>query len=90
MRIYNSATHKKEEFQPIESGKVRMYVCGPTVYDNIHIGNARPLIVFDTLRRYLTHDKKAAGSRITVVVTERPGEGRLEELPLESLWEDMP
>ena len=41
MRIYNSATHKKEEFQPIESGKVRMYVCGPTVYDNIHIGNAR-------------------------------------------------
>ena len=44
----------------------------------------------DTLRRYLTHDKKAAGSRITVVVTERPGEGRLEELPLESLWEDMP
>lgn len=43
-----------------------------------------------TLRRYLTHDKKAAGSRITVVVTERPGEGRLEELPLESLWEDMP
>lgn len=44
----------------------------------------------DTLRRYLTHDKKAAGSRITVVVTERPGEGRLEEFPLESLWEDMP
>ena len=43
-----------------------------------------------TLRRYLTHDKKAAGSRITVVVTERPGEGRLEEFPLESLWEDMP
>ena len=53
MRIYNSATHKKEEFQPIESGKVRMYVCGPTVYDNIHIGNARPICVFDTLRRYL-------------------------------------
>ena len=54
MRIYNSATHKKEEFQPIESCRVRMYVCGPTVYENIHIGNARPMIVFDTLRRYLT------------------------------------
>ena len=55
MRIYNSATHKKEEFQPIESGKVRMYVCGPTVYDNIHIGNARPMIVFDTVRRYFEY-----------------------------------
>ena len=44
MRIYNSATHKKEEFAPIEEGKVRMYVCGPTVYDNIHIGNARTLL----------------------------------------------
>ena len=55
MRIYNSATHKKEEFQPIESGKVRMYVCGPTVYANIHIGNARPMIVFDTVRRYMEY-----------------------------------
>ena len=53
MRIYNSATHKKEEFQPIESGKVRMYVCGPTVYDNIHIGNARTFISFDVIRRWL-------------------------------------
>ena len=54
MLIYNSATHAKEEFQPIEAGKVRMYVCGPTVYDNIHIGNARTFISFDMIRRYLT------------------------------------
>ena len=53
MRIYNSATHKKEEFAPIEEGKVRMYVCGPTVYDNIHIGNARTFISFDVIRRWL-------------------------------------
>ena len=54
MKIYNSKTHTKEEFQPIEAGKVRMYVCGPTVYDNIHIGNARTFISFDMIRRYLT------------------------------------
>ncbi|OON91723.1 MAG: cysteine--tRNA ligase [Epulopiscium sp. Nele67-Bin002] len=52
MKIYNTLTKKKEEFIPIESGKVRMYVCGPTVYNLIHIGNARPYIVFDTVRRY--------------------------------------
>ena len=53
MKIYNTLTKQKEEFIPIEDGKVRMYVCGPTVYDYIHIGNARPMIVFDTFRRYL-------------------------------------
>ena len=61
MRIYNSATHKKEELQPIESGKVRMYVCGPTVYDNIHIGNARTFISFDVIRRWLI----ASGYEVT-------------------------
>ncbi len=55
MRIYNTLTQKKEEFVPIEEGKVRMYVCGPTVYNYIHIGNARPAILFDTLRRYLEY-----------------------------------
>ena len=54
MRIFNSLTRKKEEFETIEPMKVRMYVCGPTVYDFIHIGNARPMIVFDSFRRYLT------------------------------------
>ncbi len=52
IKIYNTLTKQKEEFKPIEEGKVRMYVCGPTVYNLIHIGNARPYIVFDTVRRY--------------------------------------
>lgn len=53
IRIYNTLTQRKEVFKPIEHGKVKMYVCGPTVYNYIHIGNARPPIVFDTVRRYL-------------------------------------
>lgn len=55
IRIYNTLSKKKEDFIPLEDGKVRMYVCGPTVYNFIHIGNARPMIVFDTVRRYLEH-----------------------------------
>ena len=55
MKIFNTLTMTKQEFVPIEPGKVRMYVCGPTVYNLIHIGNARPMIVFDTFRRYLEH-----------------------------------
>lgn len=55
MRIYNTLTQKKEEFIPIEKNKVRMYVCGPTVYNYIHIGNARPAIFFDTVRRYFEY-----------------------------------
>lgn len=52
MQVYNTLTNRKEEFVPIEPGKVKMYVCGPTVYNYFHIGNARPFVVFDTLRRY--------------------------------------
>lgn len=55
MKIYNTLTKTKEEFVPVEEGKVRMYVCGPTVYNYIHIGNARPMIVFDTVRRYMEY-----------------------------------
>ena len=55
MRVYNTMTKKKEEFVPLVPGKVSMYVCGPTVYNLIHIGNARPMIVFDTARRYMEH-----------------------------------
>ena len=55
MKIYNTLSKEKEEFVPIEEGKVRMYVCGPTVYNYIHIGNARPMIVFDTVRRYFEY-----------------------------------
>ena len=55
MKIFNTLTGRKEEFIPLEPGKVKMYVCGPTVYNLIHIGNARPMIVFDTVRRYLEY-----------------------------------
>ncbi len=55
MKIYNSQTRRKEEFVPIEPGKVRIYSCGPTVYNYFHIGNARPFIMFDLLRRYLEY-----------------------------------
>lgn len=55
MKVYNTLSRKKEEFVPLEEGKVSMYVCGPTVYNLIHIGNARPMIVFDTVRRYMEH-----------------------------------
>lgn len=55
MKVYNTLTRKKEEFVPIEEGKVKMYVCGPTVYNYIHIGNARPYVTFDTVRRYMEY-----------------------------------
>ena len=55
MQIYNTKTKQTEEFHTLEPGKVRMYVCGPTVYNLIHIGNARPMIFFDTVRRYLMY-----------------------------------
>ncbi|MDO4474979.1 MAG: cysteine--tRNA ligase [Eubacteriales bacterium] len=55
MKLYNTMTKRKEEFVPVEEGKVKMYVCGPTVYNFIHIGNARPMIVFDTVRRYFEY-----------------------------------
>lgn len=55
MKIYNTLTRKKEEFKPIKDGKITMYVCGPTVYDYIHVGNARPMVAFDTLRRFFIY-----------------------------------
>lgn len=55
MQIFNTLTRQKEEFIPQTPGEYRIYVCGPTVYNYIHIGNARPVVVFDTLRRYLEH-----------------------------------
>ena len=53
LRVYNTLGRKKERFEPLEPGKVRMYVCGPTVYDSCHIGHARSVIVFDVIARYL-------------------------------------
>jgi cysteinyl-tRNA synthetase len=58
MRIYNTLTRKKEEFVPIDEDEIKIYVCGPTVYNYFHIGNARPFVVFDTLRKYLTYRGK--------------------------------
>ena len=55
MKIFNTLTRRKEEFVPLEEGKVKMYVCGPTVYNLIHTGNARPMIIFDTVRRYMEY-----------------------------------
>ena len=63
MKLYNTMTRKKEEFIPITKGEVKMYSCGPTVYDYFHIGNARPFIIFDTLRRYLEY----SGYKVTFV-----------------------
>ena len=69
MKIYNSLTDKKEEFKTINEGKVNMYVCGPTVYNFIHIGNARPVVFFDIVKRYLTYKgyKVTYASNITDV-----------------------
>lgn len=55
MKVYNTLTRKKEEFVPMDKDEVKIYVCGPTVYNFFHIGNARPFVVFDTLRRYLEY-----------------------------------
>ncbi len=55
MKIYNTLSRKKETFKPLEEGKVKIYSCGPTVYNYFHLGNARPFITFDTLRRYLEY-----------------------------------
>ncbi len=63
MKIYNTLTRKKEEFVPVEPGKAKIYACGPTVYNFFHIGNARPFIIFDTLRRYLEY----RGFKVTFV-----------------------
>ena len=53
IKIYNSLSNKLEEFKPLKEGEVSMYVCGPTVYNNIHIGNSRPVVFFDTVARFL-------------------------------------
>ena len=63
LKIYNTLNNRKEEFIPRDPGKVAMYVCGPTTYNLIHLGNARPLIVFDTVRRYLEY----CGFKVTYI-----------------------
>jgi len=63
MKIYNTLTRKKEEFVPLKEGEAKIYACGPTVYNYIHIGNARPLCIFDILRRYMEY----RGLKVTFV-----------------------
>ena len=67
MQIFNTMTRQKEEFVPQKEGEYRIYVCGPTVYNYIHIGNARPMIVFDTLRRYLEY----CGNKVYYVTSSK-------------------
>ncbi len=89
MRIYNTLSRRKEEFRPIEEGKISMYVCGPTVYNLIHIGNARPMIVFDTFRRYMTHKgyKVNYVSNFTDVDDKIINKANEENLPSEEISE---
>src|ERR1700754_1548796 len=70
LKLYNTLTRAKDEFRPIDPANVRMYVCGPTVYDLAHIGNARPVIVFDVLYRLLRHRYGAAHVRYVRNITD--------------------
>lgn len=63
MKLFNTMTRQKEDFVPLTPGEVKMYCCGPTVYNYIHVGNARPMILFDVLRRYLEY----RGNKVTFV-----------------------
>ena len=79
MRIFNTETKRKEEFVPLCEGQVSMYVCGPTVYNYIHIGNARPVVVFDTLRRYLEYQ----GNRVLFVSNITDIDDKIIAIPFE-------
>ena len=83
MKIYNTMTHKKEEFVPLEEGKVKMYVCGPTVYNYFHIGNARPFLFFDIVRRYF----EFKGYEVTMVQNITDIDDKLIE---QSIKEEIP
>ena len=71
MKLYNTLTRTKEEFKPMEPGKVKMYACGPTVYNYFHLGNARPFVTFDTLARYLEY----RGYDVTFLVAPQDEDG---------------
>lgn len=94
MKLYNTLTKSKEEFVPLEEGKVKMYVCGPTVYNFIHIGNARPMIVFDTVRRYLEYKGYEVNyvSNFTDVddkITRRPSKRACRKRDFRALYRGM-
>ena len=87
MQIFNTLTRKKEEFIPQKPGEYRIYVCGPTVYNFIHIGNARPMVVFDTLRRYLEYqgNKVIYVSNITDIDDKLIKKGQEEGVPMQEV-----
>ena len=87
MQIFNTLTRKKEEFVPQKPGEYRIYVCGPTVYNFIHIGNARPMVVFDTLRRYLEYqgNKVIYVSNITDIDDKLIKKGQEEGVPMQEV-----
>lgn len=89
MKIYNTLTKSKQEFEPLEPGKVKMYVCGPTVYNYIHIGNARSVIAFDTIRRYFEYRGYDVNyvSNFTDVDDKMINEARKEHTTVEKLAE---
>ena len=79
MKIYNTMTRQKEELVPLEPGVVKIYACGPTVYNYVHIGNARPVVVFDTLRRYLEYQ----GNRVLFVSNITDIDDKIIAIPFE-------
>ena len=79
MKIFNTMTRKKEELTPLVPGEYRIYVCGPTVYNYVHIGNARPVVVFDTLRRYLEYQ----GNRVLFVSNITDIDDKIIAIPFE-------
>ena len=85
MKIFNTMSRSKEEFVPIKPGRVSMYVCGPTVYNLIHIGNARPMIVFDTVRRYFEYK----GYKVNYVSNFTDVDDKISERYIEECKKDM-
>ena len=81
MKVYNTLSRRKEELVPIDPSELRMYVCGPTVYNYIHIGNARPFVVFDTMRKYLEY----RGQKVKFVQKDDAGHTNVQYFDLSGL-----
>ena len=87
MKVFNTMTRRKEELVPLVPGEYRIYVCGPTVYNFVHIGNARPVVVFDTLRRYLEYqgNKVLFVSNITDIDDKIIAKANAEGVPMQEI-----
>ena len=82
IKIYNTLHNAKEEFVPVEEGKVKMYVCGPTTYNYIHLGNARPIVAFDVIRRYFAY----RGYDVTYVQNFTMWMTKSSTAPMKKIW----